>query len=79
MGGRTPNEFMSAAGAGGGREDIGNAMFFRACVASNRSAAVPWRSPFPSFLNAYWTSISLFIKYLWFIASIAASADSKSA
>lgn len=57
---------------------VGSTLFLRACWASMRSASVPCRSPFPSFLNAYWTVTALFIRYWPFIDSIAASADSKS-
>lgn len=74
MGGRPPKPI----GAGGGRAATGSALFFRACAARRRSAGVPCRSPLPSFLNAYWTAIALFMRYCPFIASTAASDDSKS-
>ena len=67
-------------GGGGGAPGIGIALFFRACAASSRSAAVPCRSPFdpvPSFLNAKPTVTGLFMRNWLFIDSIAASAASK--
>lgn len=73
-----PNAASALSVAGGGRAVTGSALFFRACAASRRSAAVPCRSPFPSFLNAYCTVMALFIRNWPFIASIAPSADSKS-
>jgi hypothetical protein len=43
-----------------------------------RSASVPCRSPLPSFLNAYWQVIGLFMRNCPFIDSSAASDASKS-
>lgn len=57
---------------------VGSALFFFASAASSRSAGVPWRSPWPSFLKAYWTVMALLARYWLFIDSIAASAASKS-
>lgn len=64
--------------AAGGRAETGRALFLRACAARRRSAGVPWRSPLPSFLKAYCTDIALFIRNWPFMASMAASEDSKS-
>ena len=74
MGGLAPKPI----GAGGGLAATGRALFLRACAASNLSADVPSRSPLPSFVNAYWTVMALFIRNCPFIDSIAPSEDSKS-
>ena len=50
---------------------------FLASAAKVLSAMSPWRSPLPSFLYAYWTDISLFIKNCPFRLAIASSEASK--
>lgn len=52
---------------------------FFACAASALSAASPCRSPLPSFLYAYCTVISLFMRYCPCMFAIASSDASKEA
>ena len=52
-------------------------LFFFAWAARARSAWSPWRSPLPSFLKAYCTVISLFIRNWPCIFAIASSEASK--
>ena len=52
-------------------------VFFGAFAARSLSAADPCLSPFPSFLRAYETVMDLLARNWPFMASMAASADSK--
>lgn len=56
---------------------VTSTLFFFACAARARSAWSPWRSPLPSFLKAYCTVISLFMRYWPCMFAIASSEASK--